>query len=45
MENYSQKHNTPYYTPKSMKYCGDNAAMIGMRAYWESKKGKKITAE
>jgi len=35
MEEYSQENNIPYYTPKSMQYCGDNAAMIGIRAYWE----------
>lgn len=38
MEEYSRENTIPYYTPKSMKYCGDNAAMIGMRAYWEVKK-------
>ena len=38
MEEYSQKKGIPYYTPKSMKYCGDNAAMIGMRAYWQWRK-------
>lgn len=38
MEEYSGGNGIPYYTPKSMKYCGDNAAMIGMRAYWETKK-------
>ena len=38
MEEYSTKKGVSYYTPKSMKYCGDNAAMIGMRAYWEWRK-------
>jgi len=38
MEKYSKENAIPYYTPKSMKYCGDNAAMIGMRAYWESRR-------
>jgi tRNA A37 threonylcarbamoyltransferase TsaD len=38
MENYSEKNTILYYTPKSLKYCGDNAAMIGMRAYWEIRK-------
>jgi N6-L-threonylcarbamoyladenine synthase len=38
MEKYSKENTIPYYTPKSMKYCGDNAAMIGIRAYWETKK-------
>lgn len=38
MEEYSGGNGIPYYTPKSLKYCGDNAAMIGMRAYWETKK-------
>lgn len=38
MEEYSGGNGIPYYTPKSMKYCGDNAAMIGMRAYWEARK-------
>ena len=38
IETFSQKSGIPYYLPKSMKYCGDNAAMIGVRAYWESKK-------
>lgn len=37
MEKYSQENTISYYTPKSIKYCGDNAAMIGMRAYWEYK--------
>lgn len=35
IEQYSQESWIPYYLPKSMKYCGDNAAMIGIRAYWE----------
>lgn len=35
MEDYSKKNWIPYYTPKSLKYCGDNAAMIGIRAYYE----------
>jgi N6-L-threonylcarbamoyladenine synthase len=34
MEKYSRENNIPYYTPKSLKYCGDNAAMIGVRAYY-----------
>ncbi len=38
MEVFSQTSGIPYYLPKSMKYCGDNAAMIGIRAYWEFKK-------
>lgn len=38
MEKYSEENNIPYYTPKSMRYCGDNAAMIAIRAYWEAKK-------
>jgi tRNA A37 threonylcarbamoyltransferase TsaD len=38
MKKYSEENNIPYYTPKSLKYCGDNAAMIGIRAYWESRK-------
>lgn len=38
MEEYSRENTIPYYTPKSMKYCGDNATMIAMRAYWEVKK-------
>ena len=38
MKKYSEENNIPYYTPKSLKYCGDNAAMIGIRAYWEYKK-------
>jgi N6-L-threonylcarbamoyladenine synthase len=38
MEEYSRENSIPYYTPKSLKYCGDNATMIGMRAYWETKK-------
>lgn len=38
MEEYSRENNIPYYTPKSLKYCGDNAAMIGMRGYYEFKK-------
>lgn len=38
METFSQESWIPYYLPKSMKYCGDNAAMIGIRAYWEFKK-------
>lgn len=38
MEKYSQENTIPYYTPKSLKYCGDNAAMIAIRAYWETKK-------
>lgn len=38
IEQYSQESWIPYYLPKSMKYCGDNAAMIGIRAYWESRK-------
>ncbi|MBP6921599.1 tRNA (adenosine(37)-N6)-threonylcarbamoyltransferase complex transferase subunit TsaD [Candidatus Gracilibacteria bacterium] len=40
MEEYSRENDTPYYTPKSLKYCGDNAAMIGMRAYWEFRKSE-----
>lgn len=40
MEAYSEKNSIPYYTPKSLKYCGDNAAMIGMRAYYEVLKTK-----
>lgn len=35
MEDYSKKNEIPYYTPKSLKYCGDNAAMVGIRAYYE----------
>lgn len=35
LESYSKAHGIPYFVPKSLKYCGDNAAMIGMRAYWE----------
>ncbi len=35
MEECSREKTIPYYTPRSMKYCGDNAAMIGMRGYWE----------
>lgn len=38
MEQYSRENTIPYYTPKSLKYCGDNAAMIGVRAYWEVRK-------
>lgn len=38
IEQYSKESWIPHYLPKSMKYCGDNAAMIGVRAYWESKK-------
>jgi N6-L-threonylcarbamoyladenine synthase len=38
MQEYSEKNTIPYYIPKSMKYCWDNAAMIGVRAYWETKK-------
>jgi N6-L-threonylcarbamoyladenine synthase len=38
LEEYSAENKIPYYTPKSLKYCGDNAAMIGIRAHWESKK-------
>ncbi len=30
----------PVLLPKSLKYCGDNAAMIGIRAYWENRKEK-----
>ncbi len=41
MNDYSKKNGIPYYTPKSLKYCGDNAAMIGIRAYWEYKKTSK----
>lgn len=40
MEEYSRENDAPYYTPKSLKYCGDNAAMIGMRAYWEFRKSE-----
>lgn len=35
IEQYSQESWIPYYLPKSMKYCGDNAAMIGIRGYYE----------
>ena len=35
---FSEESWIPYYLPKSLKYCGDNAAMIGVRAWWESKK-------
>lgn len=38
IEAFSQESWIPYYLPKSMKYCGDNAAMIGIRAYWETRK-------
>jgi tRNA A37 threonylcarbamoyltransferase TsaD len=27
-----------------MKYCGDNAAMIGVRAYWEFRKSVELPA-
>lgn len=33
-----KKIDIPLLLPKSLKYCGDNAAMIGIRAYWEYKK-------
>lgn len=35
MKEYSIMNSIPYYTPKSIKYCWDNAAMIGMRGFWE----------
>ncbi|MBP7823404.1 tRNA (adenosine(37)-N6)-threonylcarbamoyltransferase complex transferase subunit TsaD, partial [Candidatus Gracilibacteria bacterium] len=38
IEQYSEESGIPHYLPKSMKYCGDNAAMIGVRAYWEYQK-------
>lgn len=38
IEQYSEESWIPHYLPKSMKYCGDNAAMIGVRAYWEYQK-------
>ena len=38
IEAFSKSSGIPYYLPKSMQYCGDNAAMIGIRAYWEFKK-------
>lgn len=38
---YSEESQISYYLPKSMKYCGDNAAMIGIRAYWEYAKDTK----
>jgi N6-L-threonylcarbamoyladenine synthase len=37
---YSEESQIPYYLPKSMKYCGDNAAMIGIRAYYQNLKQK-----
>jgi len=38
VEEFWKKINIPVFLPKSLKYCGDNAAMIGIRAYWEYKK-------
>lgn len=40
MEEYCWKNGIPYYTPASMKYCGDNAAMIGIRAWYDFVKTK-----
>lgn len=37
MESFSAENDISYYTPLSLRYCWDNAAMIGMRAYWEWK--------
>ncbi len=40
LKEYSLANSIPYYTPKSIKYCWDNAAMIGMRGFWEYMKIK-----
>ena len=37
-EKLCQKHKWQLYLPE-LKYCGDNAAMIGVAAYYEYKKG------
>jgi len=38
IENFGRKIEAPVLLPRSLKYCGDNAAMIGIRAYWEYQK-------
>ncbi|MFA6080018.1 MAG: tRNA (adenosine(37)-N6)-threonylcarbamoyltransferase complex transferase subunit TsaD [Candidatus Gracilibacteria bacterium] len=38
VEQFGKDSNIPVFLPKSLKYCGDNAAMIGIRAYWEYRK-------
>lgn len=35
IQQFWEKNNIPVLLPKSLIYCGDNAAMIGIRAYWE----------
>ncbi len=39
IEQFWKEIQIPVLLPKSLKYCGDNAAMIGIRAYWEYRKG------
>lgn len=40
VEAFGKETNLPTLLPKSLKYCWDNAAMIGIRAYWEYMKNK-----
>lgn len=40
VETFGKEANLPTLLPKSLKYCGDNAAMIGIRAYWKYMKNK-----
>lgn len=41
VEDFWRKIGVPVLLPKSLKYCGDNAAMIGIRAYWEYQRNKQ----
>ncbi len=38
MEDTCKKHGFEFYRP-SLKYCGDNAAMVGIQAFYEYKSG------
>ncbi len=39
LESESKKHNIRFFKP-DLKYCGDNAAMVGAQAYYEFSEGK-----
>ena len=44
MAQYAKENNIEFYTPE-LKYCGDNAAMVGAQAYFEYKSGNIANAQ
>ena len=44
LENECEKAGLPFYCPP-LKYCGDNAAMVGVQAYYEFAAGKTAGAD